>query len=294
MTARTFRSAGMAPSNGPSPSVVVRRIRFLDRAPPGARVRREFTHPRPRAAVEEAAGLGDLPAAAEWPEPTDHLVVVFVPRGAAGEWQKGGEGWLAAPDHPEAAPAAVVERDGYTVHWRPGRALVEGDVNCPEALLGALTDFAFYEGELRDLERGLEAREAAAAVDVARAHRIRFRDRKHWPRFAESIGDLARMRLRYARLEPRLAKARRALPAEGRRVVAHLLARADVETRLQAFSDRLEACEDLYEGANDRVADYRWYIGGHALEIAIIFLLVLEVLLMGAELSLRYLDSVAK
>jgi hypothetical protein len=294
MTARAFQPSGPAPANGPMPAVVATRVRFLDSAPPGARVLREYRHPRPCVAVEEVVGLANLPAEKPWPEPMDHFVVVFVPRAAAAEWEHQGEGWLAAPDHPEAPPAAVVERDGYTVEWRPGRVVVRGRVECPEAVLAALTDFAFYEGELRGLELVLEACEAGAAADVARAHRIRFCDRRSWARFGERIEDLTRMRLRYARLEPRLAKPRRALPAEARRLTAHLCARADVGARLEAFSERLEACEDLYEGANDRVADYRWYIGGHALEIAIIGLLLLEVVLMSAELFMRYLDYAAK
>jgi hypothetical protein len=294
MTARAFQSSGQAPANGPSSAIVVKRVRFLDSAPPGVRVWREYRHPRACVAVEEVVALGDLPAGKAWPEPTDHFVVVFVPRGAAAEWQMKDEGWLAPPDHPEAAPAVAIEREGYTIHWRPGRVLVQGRVECPEATLAALTDFAFYEGELRRLELALEACEAGAAADVARAHRIRFRDRRSWARFGERIEDLTRMRLCYARLEPRMAKARRALPVEARRVTAHLRARADVEARLEAFSDRLEACEDLYEGANDRVADYRWYIGGHALEISIIVLLVLEVVLMAAELYMRYLDYAAR
>ena len=294
MTARAFQSSGQAPANGPASAILVKRVRFLDSAPPGARVRREYQHPRPCVAVEEVVALGDLPAEKLWPEPTDQFVAVFVPKGATAEWQKKGEGWLTPPDHPEAAPAAVVEREGYTVHWRPGRVVVQGRVECPEAVLTALTDFAFYEGELRGLEQALEACEAGAEADVARAHRIRLRDRRSWARFGERIEDLTRMRLRYARLEPRLAKARRALPVEARRLAAHLRARADVEARLEAFSERLEACEDLYEGANDRVADYRWYIGGHALEIAIIGLLVLEALLMSAELGMRFLDYAGK
>jgi hypothetical protein len=294
MTARTFQPSGPAPANGPMSALVATRVRFLDGAPPGARVLRQYQHPRPCVAVEEAAGLATLPAENAWPEPTDHFVAVFVPKAAAAQWQQQGEGWLAPPDHPEAPPAAVVEREGYTVEWRPGRVVVRGRVECPEAVLAALTDFAFYEAELRGLERALEACEAGAAADVALAHRIRFRDRRSWARFGERIEELTRMRLRYARLAPRLAKARRALPAEARRLTAHLRARADVEARLEAFSDRLEACEDLYEGANDRVADYRWYIGGHALEIAIIGLLLLEVVLMSAELSMRYLEYAAK
>src|SRR5271167_547168 len=115
MTAPASHSAGTSPANGTSPRIVVKRIRFVDRAPPGARVLREFTQPRPCVAVEEGLELGDLPPAPEWPEPTDQLVVVFVPKGAGAEWQKRGAGWLAPPDHPEAVPAALVERDGCTI-----------------------------------------------------------------------------------------------------------------------------------------------------------------------------------
>jgi hypothetical protein len=288
MSAAAASSPGITPSNGSGRGLVARRIRFLAEAPPGARVLRTFTQPRPCVAVDEAADPGDLPAVPAWPEPTDQLVVLFVPRGASPDGQRRGERWLAPPDHPEASAAVVVERDGYTVQWRPGRALVLGKTDGLEDALGALADLAFYEGELRELERALTAHEAAALDDVARSYRIRYRDRDHWARLGESIEALGRMRLTFARLKPRLGKPARLLPAEARRLLARLRNRADVEARLEAFSDRLEACEDLYEGATDRVADFRWYIGGHGLEIGIIALLVVEILLMSAELYLRF------
>jgi hypothetical protein len=290
MSTRISPSYGKAPANGPKPAIVVKRIRFLEQAPDGARVRRQFTQPHRGVAVEEGANLADLPADRAWPEPTDQLVVVFVPRACAAEWQKKGAGWLDPPDHPEAAPAVVLERDGHAIHWRPGRAVVLGRVEHAEAVLDALVDFAFHEGELRRLEQALAACEAGAEGDVARAHCIRARDRRAWVRLGETIEHLNRMRLAYARLEPRLARPPRSLPVEARRVAARLARRADVEARLEAFSDRLEACEDLYEGANDRVADYRWYRSGHALEIAIIALLVLEVIIMTSDFYLRFLE----
>jgi hypothetical protein len=72
--------------------------------------------------------------------------------------------------------------------------------------------------------------------------------------------------------------------------MARLLSKADVEARLSEINDRLEAMEDLYEGANDRVADYRWYRNGHLLEIGIIILLLVEVVLMSGDMYIRYLD----
>src|SRR3954468_24704291 len=113
-------------ANMPSPTITVRRIRFVAEPPAGARVLRTFRQPRPCVAVEEAVEIADLPAAKAWPEPTDALHVVFVPPGAGSRWQKIGDGWLECPDQPDAVPTVSVAMDELTVKWRPGRAVVEG------------------------------------------------------------------------------------------------------------------------------------------------------------------------
>src|SRR5205807_1899362 len=82
---------------------------------------------------------------------------------------------LAPPDHPEAPPAVVAEWDDGVVRWRPGRTVVQGRVDSPEAVLAALAAFAFYEGELRALEQALAGHEETAPADVALAHRVRSR-----------------------------------------------------------------------------------------------------------------------
>jgi hypothetical protein len=273
-----------------SQSIAVKRLRFADTVPDSAIVRREFRQPHVAAAVEESMSPGELPREPTWPEPTDQLIVVLVSKPAAAEWQKIGEGWLARPDQPEAVLSASVECDGVTIQWRPGRAVVQGRADRFEHALAALADFAFYEGELRKLEALLESRELDAQLDAARAHRINFANRQYWDRFGEMIERLANMRLTYARLEPKLYKGSRTLPLPARRLMTRLLARADVEDRLEALSDRLEACEDLYEGANDRVADFRGYFRGHLLEIAIIVFLLMEVVIMGSELALHIVE----
>ena len=63
-----------------------------------------------------------------------------------------------------------------------------------------------------------------------------------------------------------------------------LIDEAEVDTRLEAASNRLEAFEDLYEGANDRIADYRWYLSSEWLEVGIIFLLLVEVAMLGFQI----------
>jgi len=47
------------------------------------------------------------------------------------------------------------------------------------------------------------------------------------------------------------------LPPACRSVIRRLIARVTVEDRLEAVSARLEACEDLYEGAVDRIVEQK-------------------------------------
>jgi hypothetical protein len=193
----------------------------------------------------------------------------------------------------EAAPSVDFEWEGKTVQWRPGRVIVRGALTDPGPLLAGLTEFAFYEGELRALERELAICEAGADDDVRLAYRISASDKEHWPRIADTIEHCARLRLAYARLTPYLERSSRALPVEVRRVLARLRRGTDVTARLEAFSDRLEACEDLYEGANDRIADFRGWHNGHILEVGILVFIIFEAIIMSVELALHVKEYLA-
>jgi hypothetical protein len=290
MIPSVVEQSSAAPAVTSRQALVVKRIRFVAEPLPGEKVLRRWKQPRPCCAVEETLPLEELPRAKTWPEPADHLVVVFVPRSACTEWKATGGEWLSPPEDPEAPQAVEVPWEGETVSWRPGRAVVEGRCENREALLAALAEFAFCEGELRTLEHGLEPTEASAQADVALAYGIRYRARGQWQRITETIQALYRMRLAYARLAPRLGRPARGLPARARQLVARLGKRADVADRLEAFSERLEACEDLYEGASDRVADFKGYFIGHIFELIIIILLLLEVILVGVDLFMRNVE----
>ena len=272
-----------------SPAIVVTRVRFLADAAPGAKVMRVFRRPQPCFAVTEAVEPGDLARHLSGQEPTDQLIVVSISGTATGEAKKFGGLMLEAIDPSENSSTISIVVNGSSIQWQPGSALVQGrnmhgETDGLERILAALTDFAFYEGELRGLERALDGRERDAQADVARAYRIRVRDRRHWFRIGETIESLSQLRLTYARLESELANAPRSAAGGARQVMTRLLAEADVEARLEAASNRLEAFEDLYEGATDRIADYRWYLSSELLEIGIIFLLVVEILLLGFEI----------
>jgi hypothetical protein len=255
--------------------VTVRRLRFVPDAPPGVVVRRTFTQPRSTTAVEVLMTLADLPAATD-SNSTDQCWVVL-----AEEPIRHLDDWLGGP-------AIVVERKDISIRWLPGRAIVRAPAGRHDEVLAALADFAFHEGELRAIEAAVEAQEPQARADVPLATRVRRQDRRHWKRLGDTLEQLTHHRLTLARLEPRLTKPSRELTPEDRRLVNGLLRRADVPARLKALDGRLEALEDLYDGAVDRVADFRWFHGGHRLETIIILLLLLEAVLMSLELVIHW------
>jgi hypothetical protein len=269
-------------------AITVKRIRFTPEPAAGENVRRRFTEPRPMAAVEETSALSKLPTDQPWPEPSDGLVVIVAPTRLPFNLEPMVESWLSPPDRDAPRPT-VVRLESGTVRWRPGRAVLEhnqAESAAPgiESLLDALAGFAFLEGELRRLEQALLPYEASAPADAALAYRIRQSSHAEWDRFGRTMEALSVLRLTFARLEPLLGAPARSLDPEGRRAVSALTARSGVRARLESFSNRLEACEDLYEGAVDRISDFRWYRNGEILEIAIVALLVLEVILLVCQM----------
>lgn len=273
----------------PDQAITVRRISFVDTPPAGAVVRREFRQPRLMVAVENAADLTRITGTPLEPR-TDSLTLIIIASGPVSGSIPETMGWIAEPNHPEEEPGFSIElKNGTTVEWRPTRVTIRDIDQDTDELLPALIDFGFQENELRTLEKIVESREALAQEDVCRSFRISRRDREHWTRIGETIESLTRTRLTLARLEPMFSGASKTLSPLCRRLRRQLIARADVASRLETLSGRLEALEDLYEGANDRIADYQGWHRGHVMEIIIIIMLFIEILLMLGDMYLQYL-----
>lgn len=275
----------MSQSDTPQGGIVVRRIRFASHSVTSGRVCRAFKHPRLCLAVDEPATLTDLPKKPAPSGPGDELFVVFVQPKAVAEWEEISSGFPSLAD-PDTLSANVKWKEGR-VQWHPGLAVVYLRGAIQDEVLSALVEFAFYEGELRRLEAEMDTREATANDDVSRAHTIQRRDKAHWPRFTAAIEAFTRMRLAFARLAPRFAESARGPGPLSYRLASRLLQQARAEARAEALDTRLEACEELYEGANDRVADHKGWHDGFVLEVTIVALLLLEVVLLCVDLFVR-------
>jgi hypothetical protein len=244
-----------------------------------------FTVPRSAFAIEEPINLSAIPNGPAWPEPTDELDVVFCTPASRANWERTKPDWLAPAPVPDAVQPITIASSGTRISWRPGRAVIESDGADRTDFLAALAEFAFVEGELRTLEAAIERHEAQARTDASMLFRIERKDREHWPRFQATIVELARHRLTLAALAPRLERGSRHLPSSSRRIVSRLLRAVSAADRCEALDLRLEVCEELYEGAVDRITDHQGWYTGHVLEIIIILLLLLEGVLIAVEVA---------
>ena len=278
----------MAGSRRPNRSLEARQVRFVTRPPAGAKIIQAFNHPRRAMAVASAIELTDPSTTELWVESKDHCWVVFLPKGTLDNSLPDLRNWIARPDGLHVCPTVMVRENGEVIRWRPGKAVVQCAPERQDEILALLADFAFYEGELRALEEGIEAHQAQAQVDVNMAYKIEQRDKQQWHRLQKCTKYFAKMRLIYARLEPQLAEPSRIFPPKSQRILSALFREADIEHRLEALDERLEALEDLYEGATDRIADYGWYREGSWMELTIIMLLIIETIVVAAEVYLHH------
>jgi hypothetical protein len=258
-------------------AVEVNQVSFVSEAAPGAKLVREFSQPRSARAVQVPLALATLSASSTG-------VIVIVPSDT-----KGADAVRAKlAGEAREPPKLALKHGAELVEWWPGRALVQVGSETRSEVLAALVDFMFYEGELRELERSVELGEARVLADVEVGHRVRARDRQRWDALFEAMERFTRARLLFARLEPELSTELSPLSAPARRWLGRLYDAALIEDRAEALNYRLEALEDFYEAATQRIADFRWFREGRLLELTIIVILVLECLLMAGDFYFHF------
>jgi hypothetical protein len=167
-----------------------------------------------------------------------------------------------------------------TVRWNPTEVVIEHPAAGAEEAVAATKTFDALIREILAIEGALRELEPLAAADVRYSFRIRGRDSGEWDRLLATLERLALFRLRIEPLSSALDDPPHSLSARGERLFKALVDAAELHDRLERLDGRLEALEDLYEGAVDRINDFRGWRFGHNLEVAIIILLLAEVVLL--------------
>lgn len=275
----TATPAQPQPVSAPPPGrITLKVIRFAPNLPPGTAPLRQFADPSRHYAYLEFERLDQVPAdAPAAPAPTDRFEFLFLPGGSATpyELQKQAEAWMAPG--PDGEPPLEVVMRSDRVLWRPGRGLMHGAPDRMDETLLALADFAYHEGQLRRLEGELEAHFETASGDIPlTTGSVTAADLARRGHVHEMTCLVTRMRLEISRLEKSLEHASATLPGAGRRLAAEFLTQALAIDRRRWVDDRLEVYEDLYELANDRLSEYRYFRKEALLELGVIGILIVE------------------
>jgi hypothetical protein len=251
----------------------------------GAQCMAKFAHPALTFAIAEPADAEAL-LRADSPPPPDELLLILLPAGIGSplELQRRAEEWVHGGAASGAPSAIELMLRSERVLWRPGKAVLIGPPERLQEILPGLLEFAFHEGELRKLEREVEADWSIAEGDIDLNHSVDNRSLARRRHVDEMTRRALSRRMRFARLEPCLEKPSAALPGPARRLAGELGLLSEAIERLGWLDDRLEVYEDLYELANDRLSEFAYFSREYRLEVWIIVLLVAEVVIMGLEL----------
>ncbi len=266
------------------------RVRVVSKAAPTDHVLATFTDPARRVAVAVPASPEELLGLPGANEAADEWLFLLIPSGSTSlaSWWSRAERWMRAPAEGRDTSTVELALNGDRVLWQPRRMVVEGALERLDDLVRALVHVAFQERDLQQLEREVEVEWPVCEADISLTHQVGPKELQRWGHVNACTERAARRRMRYTRLADRLA-----IPPQGSSTVTsrwmtELTRRTGVEQRLEQLDDRLEVVEDVYELANDRLSEYRYFRIECFIEIVVAGLLLAELVLMGWELYVTY------
>lgn len=262
-------------------------IRFVSEMSSGSHSLIQFTDPRPCWAVLESLPPEKLLASGNETNSADQLRVLILPNNASElpDWQRRTEQWMADTSLEKMTSRIELQVKSGRIFWKPGQAVVQASEEDLNELLIALADFSFYEAELRELESQVRADLASSPQDIRLTHAVNAADLKLQSHVNEMTSRTTSARLKFVRLEPQIENASR-LSGLAKLIASQMMEKARISERMETLDNQLEVLQDLYESANDRLTEFRYFKEEAALERWVIFLLWLEVGLLLLELFL--------
>jgi hypothetical protein len=266
------------------PAATTLHVRFTETPEADTEVLMRFQEPYPRVATCRTlppGDLGDSANAGTSLQPSeDELFILHLPSTAEPQWNTQAEKWMALHGVNGTFRALQFKVDGGVVLWKPGLAVVRASAECLDSILEALVDFAFFEGELRKLEREVAADCLHAQRDVSLVYHVTKAELAR----SEEVGMMTSLvllrRLRCARLGGRLVEPPRNLSDSAFKFASRLRDETDVESRLEIVDGQIEVYEYQYEMINQRLSDYSNFRREYVVEIVIVVLLALELITM--------------
>lgn len=260
-------------------------IRFVEQVAPGQAVLMEFVDPANckavGVAVEPGAMLTDSDRIAG--EGIDILAVPGQPNDSSGTFDKL-LAWVLEAHTAGTPPPITFTLHGAQVVWHSRRVAILAAAERMESLLLALVDFSYYERELARLERATADSWAQLECDTPLAFEVTARDLERRESVGRQTQRMLTVRMRYARIAPRLNRRGTNLPSLAHQLGERLREKSRVDERLETLANQLEVFEHVYELSSQRFSEFQTSRRETTLEWVIIVLLAAETMMLLIDL----------
>ncbi len=272
-----------------SEGIVSCRIRFVRETPNEAEatVLHRFLEPQPYVAVKENVPTEQWLKQANTIDSSEEFLFLFLPDAlSTPDLRKETDTWLDNIHCVSEGPPIEVVAKPNTIIWHPHHVVVLGEKNISEEMFMALVEFAFFERELRTLELQLKDYFAICPQDIPLTHGVGVPELRCQTHVNHMTQQITSSRMEFVRLIPCFDNLYGGLTPHVKHLIGELTKKSRVwNDRIDAVDDKLEFLEDLYELANDRLTEFRYFRRESTLELWIIALLVLELAVMLWEAS---------
>lgn len=215
--------------------------------------------------------------------PEDGLMVIHVDQVGQVGAQRLVEAWVMTGSSGETATEVTFR--GVRMLIRGQRAALFGGPELAEAACAALMGFHNLSRRLRRIEESLAERLSHLRSDVPLTHKVGHADLSRQSHVSDMTRWAMTLRLDHTDLmrELRRPGERQDLDLPARRMLGELILQADLQGRADNLEDTVECAQELYDTANDRLLDYRYFRSEMVVELLILVVLVGELVLLIAN-----------
>lgn len=258
---------------GLPPGALLQHVLFTMDPAAGREVLLEWPGPAPRRAVvlagEGTAHLQLLSVPVPVGEPEDPALL-----GRLGEWMEAGGSGSGL-----GVATLLLTLQGAQILWRPGRAVLLAPDDRLLLARRALVEFAFLEGELRELEGQLGGGWEGLEADVPLAFAFDDKAAARRPELGRRFQQAIRSRARLARLLPQVQRPPVYPPTLATQVAERLRERTRLTERAELLGGQLDLFERVYELCGHRASEFTLSRKSLTLEWVIVILLSAQTLL---------------
>jgi hypothetical protein len=190
------------------------------------------------------------------------------------------QGWVDGGEPGQGSQSLLIALHGVQIVWSPARAAIVAPVDRLDAARGALVEFAYYEGELRDLERCLADGWPRLEADSPLAFEFDEKGIARRTELARGFQQALALRSRLARLTPQIQRPLVHPPTLASQIGERLRERTRLAERVEFADGQLAVFEHVYEMCSQRASEFLQSRKGHNLEWIIIVLLAAQTLLL--------------